>query len=86
MLLHESQHAMVTFCSTTRSHVKGSHGALLPYLCLEFSGGAKLKEELYDVIVTLLGGEEEGGRACLDRVTKIAADASCSDGNYLLFT
>lgn len=43
------------------------HGALLPYLCLEFSGGAEFKEELHDVIVTLLGGEEEGGRACLER-------------------
>lgn len=50
-----------------------------PYLCLKFSGGAKLKKELHDVIVTLLGGEEESGRACLERVTKIAA--SCSYEN-----
>lgn len=74
---------MVTHSSTTRGRVRRSHGALPPYLCLEFSGGAKLKEELYDVIVTLLGGEEESGGACLERVTKITTAASCSDGNFL---
>lgn len=67
------------------SEVRGSYGALLLYLCLEFSGGAKLKEELHNVIVTLLGSEEEGGRACLEKVTKIADAASCSEGNCFLF-
>lgn len=75
---------MTTFSSTTRGRVRGSRCALPPYLCLEFGGGAELKEELHDIIVTLLGGEEEGGRACLERVTKIDAAASCSDGNNFL--
>lgn len=47
--------------------------ALCPatYLRLEFSGGTEFKEELHDVIVTLLGGEEQGSRACLQRMIKI---------------
>lgn len=36
------------------------------YLCLEFSGGTELKEELHNVIMALLGGEEQGGGTCLD--------------------
>ena len=35
------------------------------YLCVEFSRGTKFKKELHNVTVTLLGGEEQGGRACL---------------------
>lgn len=51
--------------------VRGNHFAPPPYLGLEFGGGAKLKEELHHVTVAPLGGEEEGGRACLEGVTKI---------------
>lgn len=54
------------------------------YLCLEFGGGAELKEELHNVIVTLLGGEEESSRACLEGVIKIDTAVSYSERNNFL--
>ena len=40
------------------------------YLCLEFSGGTELKEELHHVTVSLLGSEEQSGGTGLERTTK----------------
>lgn len=45
-----------------------SHGtsARPSYLRLELGGGSELKEQLHDVIVSLLGGEEQRGGARLE--------------------
>lgn len=36
------------------------------YLCLQISGGTEFKEELHHVMVSLLGGEEQGGGTSLE--------------------
>lgn len=43
---------------------------IVAYLCLEFSGGTEFKEELHNVMVSLLGGEEKGGWTCLEGMMK----------------
>lgn len=40
------------------------------YLRLELSGGPEFKEELHSVVVSLLGGEEQGSRTWLHRKIK----------------
>lgn len=41
------------------------------YLCPALSGGTKFKEELHNLIMTLLGGKKQGGGACLEERIKI---------------
>lgn len=43
------------------------------YLCPELSGGTEFKEELHNLIMTLLGGKKQGGGACLEGTIKINA-------------
>lgn len=80
--LHESQPLLHNKRCNRRCYK--SHCIAAAYLCLEFGGGTELKEELHDVIVTLLGGEEEGSRACLEGVIKIDTAVSYSERNNFL--
>lgn len=41
------------------------------YLCPALSGGSEFKEELHNLIMTLLGGKKQGGGACLEERIKI---------------
>lgn len=80
--LHESQPLLHNKRRNRLCHT--SHCIPAAYLCLEFGGGTELKEELDDVIVTLLGGEEEGSRACLEGEIKIDTAVSYSERNNFL--
>lgn len=42
----------------------------LVYLCVELSRGAKLKEQLHHIMVSLLGGQEQSCGTCLQRKIK----------------
>lgn len=45
------------------------------YLCLQFSWGTEFKEELHHIMVSLLGGEEQGSRTSLEgKLKKDPAD------------
>lgn len=45
-------------------------GVTAAYLCLEFSGGTEFKQELYHIVISVLGGEEQRRRTCLGRTIK----------------
>lgn len=46
------------------------------YLCLEFCGGTKFKKELHDVMMSLLGGEEQSRRTRLEGPIKTKKDSA----------
>jgi len=54
----------------SEQYLKAVKHVTAAYLCLEFSGGTEFKKELHDVMVPLLGGEEQSRRTCLERMIK----------------